>query len=54
MQKFEDVDIQNLKIRIPTPKIEDTQIIEKSKIKKLSIFDYIIYCTCCYTNDDDY
>lgn len=39
---------QNLKIRIPSPKVEDINIKEKSKEKKYNCFTYVISCIYCY------
>jgi hypothetical protein len=39
-----------LKIRIPTPKIEteDIEFEEKSKIRKISWINYLFFCSCFY------
>jgi len=39
----EDKEITKLKIRIPTPKVENE---EKFKIKKLNWFIYLLCCSC--------
>ena len=44
---------KNLKIRIPSPKVEDQNITteEKSKLKKYNLFTYCIYCVYCYPDE---
>jgi hypothetical protein len=43
---------KNLKIRIPSPKIEEYDIEEKSKLKKYNLITYLLYCVYCYPNED--
>jgi uncharacterized membrane protein len=43
----------NLKIRIPTPKSDNIELDEKSKIKKYTTFYYIMCCMYCYPDDDN-
>ena len=42
----EDNDVTKLKIRIPTPKVDNDDE-EKSKVKKINWFIYLLYCSCC-------
>jgi len=49
----EPISPSNLKIRIPTPKV-DNYIEEKSKEKKHNIFVYIMNWISCCNFDDDY
>ena len=51
----EPISPSNLKIRIPTPKVDNYVKEDKSKEKKYNIFIYIMNCiNCCYFDDDYY
>jgi hypothetical protein len=44
---------ENLKIRIPSPKINTINIEEKSKTKKMNWFCYV-FCFYCFDDNDYY
>lgn len=49
----EPVSQQNLKIRIPTPRVEETNDKDESKTKKVYCISYIFSCIFCCSNDDN-
>lgn len=49
----EPVSQQNLKIRIPTPRVEETNDEDESKTKKVYCISYIFSCIFCCSNDDN-